>query len=161
MKTIRKTASLNELKKELNTLSKSEIAEICLKLTKFKKENKELLNYLLFEAQNEPLFIENVKAIADIQFEELQKGNLYLANKGLRKILKSINKSIKISGNKQTEVELLIYFCFKLKKSGIKMNHSTALSNLYQLQLKKIEKLISKLHEDLQFDFQMEIDKLL
>ena len=49
-----KTATVTELKKELKTRSQSDLVELCLKLSKFKKENKELLTYLLYEADNEP-----------------------------------------------------------------------------------------------------------
>ena len=45
-----KAATLNELRKELQALSSKELVEICLRLAKYKKESKELLTYLIFEA---------------------------------------------------------------------------------------------------------------
>ena len=36
----------------------------------------------------------------------------------------------------------------------------TVLRNLYERQLSGIEKAVSTLHEDLQYDFQLEIDRL-
>ena len=42
-----KAVTLREIKKELNTLSTLEIQELCLRLSRFKKENKELLTYYL------------------------------------------------------------------------------------------------------------------
>ena len=48
-----RSASVHEIKQELLTLKPAELVELCLRLAKFKKENKELLNYLLFEAQDE------------------------------------------------------------------------------------------------------------
>jgi hypothetical protein len=154
------TASLNEIKKELQTLEKKEILEICLRIIKYKKDNKELLSYLLFEQQDESAFIQSVKVYLDEQFEEFPQYNLYLVNKMIRKVMRTTAKFIKYSGSKQTEAELILYFCEKLKKSRIKIDSSTALSNFYQQQLKKIEKAISKLHEDLQYDFQQELNKL-
>ena len=56
-----KAASLSELKKELSSRPPQELLELCLRLTKFKKENKELLTYLLYEASNEPAFVKSVK----------------------------------------------------------------------------------------------------
>ena len=80
--------------------------------------------------------------------------------KGIRKTLRLTNKYIRYSGHKQTEAELLIYFCTKLKESGIRIHSSNAMSNLYQRQIEKIRKAISALHEDLQFDYGEEMKKL-
>ncbi len=153
-------ASLSELKKELKLLEKPEIAELCLRLARYKKDNKELLHFLLFDQQNLDEYIQKVKLVIDESFRQIGGLNLYLANKSLRKVLRNTNKYIKYSGEKQIEVELLIYFCQKLRVSGIKIYHSTQLSNLYQSQLAKIERAMAKLHEDLQFDYQQELERL-
>ena len=115
---VMKTTSLSNLKKELALLPPNEVLSVCLKLVKFKKENKELLSYLLFDANNEPEYIESIKAEIDIQFAEINLNNLYIAKKSIRKILRNANKFIKYSGLKQTEVELLMHFCLKMKSLG-------------------------------------------
>ena len=155
-----KAASLSELKKELVTLSPSKVLELCMRLAKYKKDNKELLTYLLFEAGDEQAYIQNIKEEMHQQFQEINKSNVYLAKKSLRKILRSTNKFIKYSGSRQTEAELLIYFCNKIKKSGIQIRSSTVLTNLYDQQVKKIHKAISTLHEDLQYDYRRELEKI-
>lgn len=154
-----KAATLSELKKEMATLSPSKLQEVCLRLAKYKKENKELLTYLLFESGNEQAYIESVKQEVDTQFSEMNKSNLYLAKKSLRKILRTTNKYSKYSGAAETEAELLIYFLGKLKKSGIPVQDSVVLTNLVNQQLKKIEKVLSTLHEDLQYDFRKELSR--
>lgn len=155
-----KSASISEIKKELQTLSPSSLMQYCMRLAKHKKENKELLNYLLFEADDEAVFIKKLKAEIDSQYAEMNKSNNYLAKKSLRKILRNVNKHIKFSGNEQTAAELLIYFCASLNSSGIPINTSTALTNLYEMQLKKINKFIETMHEDLQYDYRKELKKL-
>jgi hypothetical protein len=95
----------------------------------------------------------------DEAFDELNP-NIYYAKKGLRKILRNLKKQIKYSGQKETEVELLIYFCKKMKASSIRLSSSTVLTNLYQNQIKSIEKAISKLHEDLQYDYGVMLEEL-
>ena len=155
-----KSASISEIKKELQTLSPSEVMQYCMRLAKYKKDNKELLNYLLFEAHDEEDFIKNMKQEIDLQFAEMNASNTYLAKKSLRKILRITNKHIKFSGHAQTAAELLIYFCASLKSSGIPINTSTALSNLYQMQLKKINKIIETMHEDLQYDYRKLLEEL-
>ena len=55
-----KAVTIKELKEELINCTPKELRELCLRLARFKKENKELLTYLLFES-DEALFIESVK----------------------------------------------------------------------------------------------------
>lgn len=155
-----KTASISEIKQELTNASSKELLELCLRVIKYKKENKELLTYLLFEAHDLPSYIENIKKEMDENFLQINQSNLYLAKKSLRKILKATNKYIKYTASKEGETELLIYFCNKIKTSGIKINRSIALSNLYNNQIKKVTAVVETLHEDLQHDFTKEIDKL-
>ncbi len=155
-----KAASLNELKKELKEIEAPQLIDLCLRIAKFKKENKELLSYLLFEAGHEQDYIKNIKRKLDELFDDVPRGNLYLAYKVLRKIQRTSNKFIKYSGLRQTEVEINLYLLEKIKKSGIKINQSNALSNMVEQLIKKITKTISTLHEDLQYDYEQELDKL-
>ena len=155
-----KTASLNELKNELTSLKPVEVLALCMRLAKYKKENKELLTYLLFEANDEQGYIESIKREIDQQLEGMNRNNLYYAKKTLRKVLRITNKYIKYSGSKQTEVELLIYYCKKLKMAGFTVNSNSVLSNLYQRQIQRIKKALSTLHEDLQYDYKEDIESL-
>nr|NQU89429.1 hypothetical protein [Bacteroidota bacterium] len=156
-----KAAYISHLKREMKNRSSNELLEICLRLARFKKENKELLTYLLFEIQDEQAYIESVKLDIDEQFSEINKNNLYFAKKSIRKIVRNTNKFIRYSGNKQTEVELLIYFCKKMKDSGFLSAGSIAINNLYTRQIQKIQKTIKSLHEDLQYDYGKELMPLL
>ena len=155
-----KAASVTELKKELQHLAPKELAELCLRMAKYKKENKELLSYLLFHAGEEAAYTQQVKDEMDTQFAEIHKSHVYFAKKSLRKILRFMNKYIKYSGQKQTEAELLIHFCLKMKHSGIAYRRDQSLVNLYARQVEKIKKALDKLHEDLRSDYSDELTKL-
>jgi hypothetical protein len=156
-----KAATLNELKSELKTRTPKTLLEFCIRIAKFKKDNKELLTYLLYEAEDENSFIKNIKEEIDELFADINKSNIYYIKKSLRKILRTINKYIRYSGRKQTEAELLIYYCGKIKSSGVSIKSSAALSNLYQRQIQRIRKAISTLHEDLQYDYGNELKLLI
>ena len=155
-----KAASLNDIKKELIELDSKTVQDLCMRLAKYKKENKELLTYLLFEAQDEAGYVQSIKAEIDDLFHTLPSGNVYYIKKGLRKILRIVNKQIKYSGNKQSELEVRLYFCMKIREAGVPLRSSTVLYNLNEQQLKKINAVLSKLPEDLQFDYQREIESL-
>jgi hypothetical protein len=138
----------------------AEITDLCLRLAKFKKENKELLTYLIFEAHDEQRFIQSVKKEVDEQFAEINKSNLYFVKKTLRKILRNINKHIRYTGSSQVTIELLIYFCKSIQESGIPIPKNPIIANLYKGQVQKINKTLLSLHEDLQYDYTREIAAL-
>ena len=155
-----KAATVNEIKQELSVTKPAEVAELCLRLARFKKENKELLTYLLFEAHDEQGFIAGVKQEIDELFDTINLSHLYFAKKTLRKIVRVINKYCRYSGNKQTEMELRIWFCVKLKESGIPFEKNAVINNLYLSQVKKLYSILSTLHEDLQYDYLKELKQL-
>lgn len=152
-----KAASISELKTELNNLPPKDVVALCLRLAKFKKENKELLTYLLFDSGDEEAYIEAVKREMDREFQQVNRRNLYFVKKSLRKILRITNKYIRYSLKKETQIELLIYYCHKLRTFDYPIRRSTALIKLYERQIQKIRKTIPLLHEDLQFDYQEEL----
>lgn len=155
-----KAVSLREIKQELNTLSTQEIQELCLRLSRFKKENKELLTYLLFESHNENGYIESVKSYMDREFEIINRDSYFYIRKSVRKILRNLKKFIRYSQKKETEVELLICFCEKLKDFEPSIKRSTQLQNMYNRQLLLAKKIISGLHEDLQYDYNLILEDL-
>lgn len=154
------TASLSELKKELKRLSEGELLAICLRMAKYKKDNKELLHYLLLESGNEMFYVEQVKDDIHEAFSTVNPSSLYLAKKTIRKALRLAAKQIKFSGNRQTEVEILIFFCMRLIELDLPIKESKVLMNLIQNQIKKIEKALGTLHEDLQYDYLNDLNKI-
>ena len=105
-----KPEKLSDLKKILAGLSATELTEICLRLAKYKKENKELLTYLLFDVQEPMKYAEDVKVFLMADFESMQKHYFY-TTKSLRKIIRLMNRYAKYTGSKQVEIELAIWFC--------------------------------------------------
>ena len=153
------TASLSELRRALKNVPLGDLPDLCVRLARYKKENKELLSYLLFEADDEPEYIRNVKTEIDVHFREISKATAYLTKKGLRKALAFTNQRIRYSGQKRTETELLIYFCKKFRKE-IQFRNNIMIKNLYLRQIQRIKKSLVSLHEDLQFDFGEELKLL-
>lgn len=156
-----KAATVHELKDELQQLPVKQLVELCLRLSKFKKENKELLTYLLFEAHDLPAYITVVKQQMDEAFEALNTSQIFLAKKTIRKTLRIANKHIRFTSSKLAEVELLIHFCTLLQGAGINFRKSTAMDNLYHSQLKKVNAALKTMHEDEQYDYKREVEKLM
>ncbi|RUA10633.1 MAG: hypothetical protein DSY82_04560 [Flavobacteriia bacterium] len=155
-----KTASVKELKNELTYRSQAELVELCLRLSKFKKENKELLTYLLFESSDEDAFIRGVKEEIDRDFAMINTKSYFYIKKSVRKILRNTKKYIRYSKKKETEVELLLYFCEKLKEMQPSYKNNVSLDNIFNRQIVTIKKAIATLHEDLQFDYGLELEEL-
>ena len=145
---------LVNLKKELAVCSPEQLKEICLRLAKHKVENKELLHYLLFDAENEATFVADVKNHISTQFEEISNTNYYWLRKSIRKILKNTKKYIRFSKNKSTEIELLLHFLAEMLQIQPNVLKDNRLRNLYERNLVMLDKKISGVHEDLQYDYQ-------
>lgn len=155
-----KPATLSEIKRELATIGEDRLAEIALRLARYKVENKELLTYLLFEAGDEQGYIQGGKRDIEEAFAAIPNTNLYYFKKSIRKILRIVNKHTRYSGQPQTELELRIHFCKSLKESGVAYEKSPVIRNMYDGQLKKIAAVMKKLPEDLQFDYIAETKSL-
>jgi hypothetical protein len=155
-----KAISSKELKEELADCTPKELRELCLRLARFKKENKELLTYLLLEASDESKYVENVKNDVDLQIEQINRKSPYLIKKSLRKILRTIRKYARYSQKKETEAELLLYFCVKLKSFNPSIQKNSGLLNFYNKQIVILRKKIVLLHEDLQFDYVVALNAL-
>ena len=146
------TYGLQDIKKEIQHLSAAQMTELCLRLARYKKENKELLAYLLFEADNEAAFVEKVKSEAGFMFSQLPVQS-YNAAKSMRKILRLLSKYTKFMGSKEAEINLLLNFCKNYIQYGDRKASYKPLRLILIRQIIKVKTLIGKLHEDMQFDF--------
>lgn len=148
-----KTAGVKQIKDELKQLNQQELIAIISRLSRFKKENKELLTYLLFEAHQEQDYINDLKTAIQHQFNTINTRSMYYTKKGVRAILKDTKKHIRFSGNKETEIDLLIHFCKLLKNFNPYYSQSKVLRDLCDRQIILIKVRISTLHLDLQHDY--------
>lgn len=155
-----KAVSITTIKKELQHSSTDDLVELCLRLSKFKKENKELLTYLLFEAHDETSYISSVKSELDTLFDTINIDSYHFIKKSIRKILRTLKKYARYSLKKETEVELLLHFCQRLKDFEPSIQNNVTLMNIYNLQIVNIKKLVSTLHPDLQYDYHLVLDEL-
>jgi hypothetical protein len=122
------TATISEIKKELNFCSKEDLIDYLSRLARFKKENKELLSYLLFEQSSEENYIQGIKEEVGMLFSEINVDSYYYIKKSVRKILRRIKTYSRYSLKKETEVELLIFFCAQLKRMKPSYSGNVALS---------------------------------
>lgn len=155
-----KPASTQQIKEELRSLSQKEVTDLCLRLVRFKKENKELLSYILFDAADRQNYVDTVKHEMDDAFASLPS-NRYFVKKGLRAMLRDITRYGRYMGEKEPEVELRLHFCRKMKLYGLASHKQQATMSIYTTQLDKIQGMIPQLHEDLQYDFQKEFNELI
>ncbi len=155
-----KAASVQEIKQELRTLSTTQLVELCLRMARFKKENKELLTYLLFESHNESAFATAVCDEIDAEFSSINLSHLYFARKTLRKIVRNINKYARYSAVDETELVMRLHFCERLANAGIPLKQNQVILNLYSNQVKKVAALLESLHEDLQYEYRHRLEKI-
>jgi len=70
-----KPTSIKKIKDSLQERPPTELLALCLRLGKFKKENKELLTYLLFEAGDEAGYVHAIKEEMDDAFDDVNQKN--------------------------------------------------------------------------------------
>lgn len=148
-----KAATVKEIKEELLHKSQNELLAYCLRLSKFKQDNKELLTYLLFDAADEPGYVGSLKTSLTDLFGQVNTSNLYFAKKTIRKIIRTAERYIRYSDKPSTEADIRIFICDNLNSLPIDFSKSQVLRNMYDGQLKKINKVIAGMHEDLQYDY--------
>ncbi|MDQ2753053.1 MAG: hypothetical protein M3R72_08525 [Bacteroidota bacterium] len=154
-----KAATTQQIKEELKSLSQKEVIELCLRLIRFKKENKEMLSFVLFDSGDIQAYIETIKLEITDAMASLPSSR-YFIQKGLRKTLKDIAKYCRYMADKEAETQLRLHFCHTLKLYGMASHKHQSTMNLYKSQLDKIQSQIHQLHEDLQFDYQKSLNEL-
>ena len=113
---------------------------------------------MLFEASDEATYIESVKEEIDEKFEKVNRKSPYFVKKSIRTILNHTKKYIRYSQNKETELELLIYFCQKLKSFQPSIHRNRKVETIYLRLIQECKKKTSLLHEDLQYDYYRELE---
>lgn len=155
-----KIASLAEIKKELSYLNEKELKDLILDLSKFSTDNKAYLFFKLYEKENPRLFVEMVQEELEMEFGKANTKHYHFAKKSIQAIRRKLNKYLKLTKDKTAQIELILFFCDKMKLYGyLEFNHPV-IKNLYIIQIRKAEKLISGLHEDLQYDYEYHIEDL-
>lgn len=154
-------ASIKIIKSELACLTNKELIELITTLLRFKKDNKELLTYLLFDSKDETGYVNNVKAMMESEMEIVNRYKVRQSLKTIRKALRNTKKAIKISGKSETEVQLLLHFLTILKNKNLPFYRFKALTLIYERVVTNIKKAIGELHEDLRYDYGVELEKIL
>lgn len=155
-----KPFSIRDIRSEISAMDREEVVSLCMKLAKFSTANKELLSYLLFYEQLQPSFTNELIQEIDSSFELIRANSNYLAKKSLRKVLRTIKKYSRFDPSKLMEIELRIHFCKKFVEHNFKISNDVALYNILENEIKKIKKLISQLHEDLQYDYLTDLENI-
>lgn len=155
-----KIASLAEIKKELQHLSQKELIEVITDLSKFSTDNKLFLYFKLYGREQPDLFAEMVQEELINDFRNGNQRNAHYAKKSAQAIRRKLNKYLKFTKDKPTQIDLISFFCEMLYEYGYLMYRHPVIENLYLLQVGKVERLIGQMHEDLQFDYRDKVREL-
>jgi len=154
------TASIKQLKDTLSTLGREALIGLLLRMVKFKKENKELLTFLLFEADDLDTYVHEITLLIEDEFENYRLKTAYYKRKGCRRVLRMLKKYIKYAADKEVEVRLLLAYVSMVAKSKPFIN-DRVIQKIALRQLLLAEKSIVKLHEDLQYEYKLELQELM
>jgi len=155
-----KIASLAEIKKNLKELNEKELIEVISLMAKYSVDNKKFLFFHMYSRDNPNLYSEMVEEELEMEFQKANAYNYHTAKKSAQKIRRIMNKLLKYNKDKATQLEVIAFFCDKMVEYGYLKHRHPVIDNLFKIQVGKIEKLQSGLHEDLQYDYQGRIDSL-
>lgn len=151
-----KAATISQLKKELVKLDHEDLLEVCVRLAKFKVESKELLTYLLTKADDEIGYANELCNEIDEQLSVPGR----IQKRSLRKVIRWMEKCLRFSGDKETELQVRVHFCRRIKEKRISFGGCRVSHNMVATQFKKIDKVIDRVHPDLQFDIKQQLSGL-
>ncbi|TAH00604.1 MAG: hypothetical protein EAZ15_08740 [Sphingobacteriales bacterium] len=151
---------LQHQKKEITKLDAKTLADICIRLAKYKTENKEFLNYLLFHSYDNQPYIDELKLEIANCFLHVNQ-NDYLYSKVLKGLLASLNKHLKFIGDKNREAEIVAEFCNTFMAHVTVRSYYAGLIQVLYRQFVRLQKVVGKLDEDLQFDYKDDIYTIL
>jgi len=155
-----KIASLAEIKKNLKELNEKELIDVISLMAKNSVDNKKFLFFHLYGRDNPNLYSEMVEEELEMEFQKANVHNYHSAKKSAQKIRRIMNKLLKYNKDKATQLEVIAFFCERMVEYGYLRHRHQVINNLYAIQVGKMEKLQSGLHEDLQYDYQEKIDSL-
>ncbi|MEO8584113.1 MAG: hypothetical protein ABI415_09970 [Flavitalea sp.] len=155
-----KAASVDEIKKELLQLPPKKAMDLVLRLARFKKENKELLSYLLFESGDTPGYIQSIEIQVKEQLDYLGSLKTSDQKKGSRKILRLINRQAKYIGTKEAHVQMLHFYCVHFAEIFGYPELASTLATIFFQQVKKITQLLPEVDEDLRHDYERWLELL-
>lgn len=150
-------ASVDTIKAELKQMPPKQVLDLLLRLARFKKENKELLTYLLFESADEESYIQQIKQEIKEELEKIDGLPAYQYKKQFRKIQRKINKPIKYTGSKSSAVELYMHMLKIINEKKKTVFVRSFLEKTVQQYVNKIEKILPGINEDLAHDIKTQL----
>ncbi|WP_137403766.1 hypothetical protein [Echinicola rosea] len=155
-----KLPSLANIKKELQHLTSEELVDLLMETAKFTKDNKQFVYFKVFGRENPQFFQQMVEEELAESFEAANMDHAYFAKKSAQANRRKLNKYLKFTKDKTVQLELIAYFCKALiSYKYLEFDHQV-IQNLYDLQVSKIQKIVSTLHPDLQFDYQLLVEEV-
>ena len=145
-------ASINTIKNELKQLPPKQVLDLLLRLARFKKENKELLTWLLFESHDEVGYIEDIKSGITDELGQIDGLPAYQYKKQFRKIQRKINKPIKYTGSKTAAVELYMHMINMIVAKKKTIFIRAFLDKALQQYISKVEKILPGMVSDIASD---------
>jgi len=155
-----KPATVRQIKQELKHKDESELLNICVRLANYKKDNKELLSYLLFESDDEQGYAALIKQEISNMFLDINQNTNYWVKKGLRKIIRYMDRVLRYTKSMETQIDVRLHFCEVMLAEGFSAESALVFGKILEVQFNKVSKVYEKLHEDIKYDFESRLSNL-
>lgn len=144
--------ALADIKQALQQATPNELRDLCVRLARFKQDNKQLLHYALFYQDRPEVFIEEVNVRLKEAVETFNYSHAYWVKKGLRKWQRQVNLLGRISGEPWVQAKLQGMYALACYEAASKVAATEVLTNLCAQATKKFYAQVAKLEADWQHD---------
>ena len=153
-------APIKNIKEELQQLSHKELLDFSLRILKYKKENKELAYYLLFEKQDEDGYAQKIINILKDELTTINFSRTFFARKGFKRVNRLAAKYLKYSGDTESAIKVYLFLAKEIAAAGKIYRLTSLTGKLVEQHNLRTKKMIASLHEDLQFDYENLINNI-
>ena len=144
---------IHELRVKTNDLSVESLHRLLTRLMRFKRENKELVAFELFIRAEPENWFADIREECNVTLNEMNTSHPYFMRKTMRKLIRTLKTYARYAGDPAIEAELL---CILLEAFHQKHLHEHTAEKIRKIVTDtqvRLQKMISKLHDDLQYDF--------
>ncbi|MFM7709422.1 MAG: hypothetical protein ACKO5C_00765 [Ferruginibacter sp.] len=151
---------VQELRKRTADLQTSELIQLLSRLMRFKRENKELVAYELFVRDQPEVWFSEIRESFNSELETMNTSHPYFMKKTMRKLIRRAKTYARYAGDPAIESELFCGLLEVFNEHHLHVHPSDIVRKIYYDTFTRLEKNISKLHEDLQYDFERRLADL-
>jgi hypothetical protein len=144
---------IHEIRVKTNELSVESMHRLLTRLMRFKRENKELVAFELFVRDEPEAWFADIRKECHATLDDMNTSHPYFMKKTLRKLIRTVKTYARYAGDPAIEAELLCILLEAFHQRRLHEHTADKIQKIVTDTQVRLQKIIAKLHDDLQYDF--------